>query len=132
MEPLERRYFGGDDRAPERRRRRRGEPGVGWQIGPGVGGAGDATLAPGPQAERGPDDGKRTDERIREDVCQWMSDDPRLERREIDVRVQDGDVTLEGRVEHRAARRLAEDIAAAVPGVRNVLNRLKTRDRRSA
>jgi osmotically-inducible protein OsmY len=35
-------------------------------------------------------------------------------------------------VEHRAARRLAEDIAAAVPGVRKVLNRLKTRDRRSA
>ena len=123
MEPLERRYFGGDDRAPERRRRRHGEPGVGGQIGPGVGGAGDATLAPGPQPERGPDDGRRTDERIREDVCQWMSDDARLDTREIDARVQDGDVTLEGRVEHRAARRLAEDIAAAVPGVR---------DRRSA
>ena len=132
MEPLERRYFGGDDRAPERRRRRRGEPEVGWQIGPGVGGAGDAALAPGPPAERGPDDGTRTDERIREDVCQWMSDDPRLDAREVDVRVQDGDVTLEGRVEHRAARRLAQDIAAAVPGVRTVLNRLKTRDRRSA
>jgi BON domain-containing protein len=132
MEPLERRYFGGDDRTPARRRRRRGEPVVGWQIGPGVGGAGDATLAPGPQAERGPDDDKRTDERIREDIGQWMSDDPRLDTREIDVRVQDGDVTLEGRVAHRAARRLAEDIAAAVPGVRKVLNRLKTRDRRSA
>jgi len=132
MEPLERRYFGGDDRAPERRRRRRGEPEAGWQIGPGVGGAGDATLAPGPPPERGPDDGKRTDEIIREDVCQWMSDDPRLDAREIDVRVQDGEVTLEGGVEHRAARRLAEDIAAAVPGVRKVLNRLQTRDRRSA
>jgi osmotically-inducible protein OsmY len=61
-----------------------------------------------------------------------MSDDPRLDAREIDVRVHDGDVTLEGRVEDRAARRLAEDIAAAVPGVRDVFNRLKTGERRSA
>jgi len=104
MEPLERRYFGSDD-------------------GP---------RAPGPHAGRGPRDWRRTDERIREDVCQWMSDDPRLDAREIEVRVQGGDVTLEGRVEHRGARRLAEDIAAAVPGVRDIFNRLKTSERRSA
>ena len=46
--------------------------------------------------------------------------------------VRDGDVTLEGDVEDRAARRLAEDIAAVVPGVRDVFNRLQTRRRRSA
>jgi hypothetical protein len=132
MEPLERRYFGGDGRQPERRRRRRGEPERGWQIGPGVGGAGDTALVPGPHVGRGPRDWRRTDERIREDVCQWMSDDPRLDAREIEVRVHDGEVTLEGRVEHRGVRRLAEDIAAAVPGVRDVFNRLKTGERRSA
>ena len=112
MEPLERRYFGSDDRAPERRRRRRGEPEVGT----------------GPE----PRDWRPTDERIREDICQWMSEDPRLDARAIDVRVRDGEVTLEGQVEHRGARRLAEGIAAAVPGVRDVFNRLKTRTRRSA
>ena len=132
MEPLERRYFGSDDRAPERRRRRRGEPELGWQIGPGIGGAGDTTLGPGPQTGHGPRDWRRTDERIREDVCRWMSEDARLDARAIDVRVQDGNVTLEGQVEHRRARRLAEDIAAAVPGVRDVFNRLTTRARRSA
>jgi osmotically-inducible protein OsmY len=132
MEPLERRYFGRDDRPPAGGRRRRGEPELGWQIGPGMGGAGDTTLAPGPHVGRGPRDWRRSDARIREDVCQWMSDDPRLDAREIDVRVHDGDVTLEGRVEDRAARRLAEDIAAAVPGVRDVFNRLTSRERRPA
>jgi osmotically-inducible protein OsmY len=61
-----------------------------------------------------------------------MSDDPRLDAREIAVSVRDGDVTLEGDVEDRRARRLAEDIAAAVPGVRDVFNRLQTRGRSSA
>jgi len=131
MEPLQRRYFGSHDRGPERRRRR-GEPEVGWQIGPGVAGAGDTTLGPGPHTGHGPRDWRRTDERIREDVCRWMSEDARLDARAIDVRVQDGNVTLEGQVEHRRARRLAEDIAAAVPGVRDVFNRLTTRARRSA
>ncbi|HZF05349.1 MAG TPA: BON domain-containing protein [Patescibacteria group bacterium] len=89
-------------------------------------------LGPGPQTGHGPRDWRRTDERIREDVCRWMSEDARLDARAIDVRVQDGNVTLEGQVEHRRARRLAEDIAAAVPGVRDVFNRLTTRARRSA
>jgi hyperosmotically inducible periplasmic protein len=60
-----------------------------------------------------------------------MSDDTRLDARDIDVRVQDGDVTLDGRVADRAARHLAEDIAAAVPGVRDVFNRLRTAERRA-
>lgn len=130
MEPLERRYFARDDRRPARARRR-GAPEAGWQFGPGISGAGDTTLGPGPHAGRGPRDWRRTDEWIREDVCQWMSDDPRLDAREIDVRVQDGDVTLDGRVADRGARRLAEDIAAAVPGVRDVFNHLKTTERRA-
>ena len=129
MEPLERRYFGPEQRwYPDRRRR--GEPQLGWDIAPGAGG--DTALVPGPHAGRGPRDWRRTDERIRDDVCQWMADDARLDAREIDVRVQDGDVTLEGRVDDRRARRLAEDIASAVPGVRDVFNRLSTNERRSA
>ena len=130
MEPLERRYFARDDR-PRERARRRGAPEAGWHFGPGIAGTSDATLALGPHAGRGPRDWRRTDERIQEDVCQWMSDDPRLDAREIDVRVQDGDVTLDGRVAHRGARRLAEDIAAAVPGVRDVFNRLKMTEGRA-
>jgi hypothetical protein len=133
VEPLERRYFGNDRYPqPEHRRRRRDESEIGWELGPGVVGGGDTTLTVGPHVGRGPRDYQRTDERVRDDVCQWMSDDARLDAREIAVSVRDGDVTLEGDVENRAARRLAEDIAAAVPGVRDVFNRLQTRGLRSA
>ena len=133
MEPLERRYFGNEPYPPpERRPRRRSEPEIGWEIGPGVAGAGDTMLSVGPHVGRGPRGYRRTDERVRDDVCQWMSDDARLDARQIDVSVRDGDVTLEGCVDDRAARRLAEDIAAAVPGVRDVFNRLTTSERRSA
>jgi BON domain len=129
MEPLERRYFG-PEKTPDRKPRRRGEPELGWQIGPGAGGTGDTALVAGPHAGRGPRGWRRSDARIRDDVCQWMADDPRLDAREIEVRVEDGDVTLDGRVEHRGARRLAEEIAAAVPGVRDVFNRLTSAERR--
>jgi osmotically-inducible protein OsmY len=133
VEPLERRYFGNEPLpTPGAQRRRRGEPRLAWEIGPGVAGAGDATLSVGPHVGRGPRGYRREDERVRDDVCQWMSDDPRLDAREIEVRVCDGDVTLEGDVADRAARWLAEDIAAAVPGVRDVFNRLHTRARRPA
>ena len=132
MEPLERRYFGRDDFPLERGRSRRGEPELGWQIGPGVGGTGDTALAPGPHVGRGPRGWHRSDARIRDEVCRWMTEDPRLDAREIDVHVHDGDVTLEGRVEDRVARRLAEDIAAAVPGVRDVFSRLTRAERRPA
>lgn len=124
MEPLERRYFGKHhDRDVPRRRR---EPRLGWTLGPGING-GDTALVPGPHAGRGPRDYRRTDPRIQDDICQWMSDDPRLDARTIEVQVKDTDVTLTGVVEDRRARRLAEDIANAVPGVRDVFNNLRVR-----
>jgi len=126
MEPLERRYYGNERyRARERERRTR-HPGrdLGYQIGPAPGG-GDIALGPGPHVGHGPRDYRRPDQRIFEDVCEWLAGDPRVDAREIDVRVRDADVTLEGSVGDRRARRLAEDIAAAVPGVRDVFNRLR-------
>jgi hypothetical protein len=127
VEPLERRYFGKDGRERERPR---AEPRPGWQIGPGADGAGDTALVPGAAADA-PDEA-RTDERVRDDVRRWMADDARLDARAIDVHVQDGEVTLEGLVSGRGARRLAGDIAGAVPGVRSVVNRLRTGPRRAA
>ena len=132
MEPIERRYYG-NERYRERERERRTRhpaPELGYQIGPGAGG--DLTLRPGPHVGRGPRDYRRSDARIHEDVCQWLADDARVDARDIVVTVRDADVVLEGRVDDRRARRLAEDIAANVPGVRDVFNRLTTSERRSA
>jgi hypothetical protein len=133
MEPLERRYYGNEryrERERERRTRHPGQ-GLGYEIGPHSGG-GDIALGPGPHVGRGPRDYRRSDQRILEDVCEWLRDDARVDARDIAVDVRDADVTLDGTVSDRRARRLAEDLACNVPGVRDVFNRLRVEERRSA
>jgi hypothetical protein len=46
---------------------------------------------------------------------------------DVDVRIQNGEVTLTGFVDSRAAKRAAEDCADDVPGVREVYNNLRIR-----
>jgi hypothetical protein len=79
----------------------------------------------GGYAGRGPKGYTRTDERIREDVCDRLSWDDEVDATEIIVRVQNGEVTLEGRVETRHMKRRAEDIAEDVSGVSDVHNTLR-------
>lgn len=133
MEPLERRYYGNERYRERERERRTRHPGrdLGYEIGPAPGG-GDIALGPGPHAGRGPRDYRRSDGRILEDVCEWLAEDPRVDASDIDVSVTDADVTLRGHVADRRMRRLAEDIAARVPGVRDVFNQLRAGDQRSA
>jgi len=70
---------------------------------------------------RGPRGYKRSDERIREDVNDRLSDEPALDASGIDVVVKDGVVTLNGTVNNRLDRRRAEDIVLMVPGVTDVM-----------
>ena len=79
-------------------------------------------------AGRGPRGWRRPDERILEDVCDLMTQDPDLDASDISVGVSDGEVILEGTVEGRWAKHLAEDLADSVPGVRDVQNRLRLSD----
>lgn len=74
---------------------------------------------------RGPRNYRRTDERIHEDVCERLTDDPRVDAFDIEVRVKDGEVTLAGNVTSREQKRRAEDVAALVTGVRDVVNELR-------
>ena len=46
---------------------------------------------------------------------------------EIEVRVENGEVTLTGTVEYRHAKRLAEDLAERSSGVTDVHNQLRVR-----
>ncbi|SMH48507.1 BON domain-containing protein [Azospirillum agricola] len=73
----------------------------------------------------GPRGYRRSDERIREDIIDRLTDDPRIDATDIDVSVAQGEVTLAGTVEDRAARHRAEDIAEAVSGVTHVQNDLR-------
>ena len=78
---------------------------------------------------RGPKGYQRSDERIREDVCDRMTEDPILDATEIEIVVRQGEVTLSGSVTSREQKRRAEDIAERIGGVRDVTNQLRvTRD----
>jgi hypothetical protein len=74
---------------------------------------------------RGPKGFRRSDERIHEDLCERMAAHPALDASEIDVRVTNGDVVLDGTVRSRSERRLAEALAESVGGVREIHNELR-------
>ena len=80
----------------------------------------------GPRPEESPALGKE-DARIRTEVSACLTDDWYVDGTEITVSVDNGEVTLEGVVENRAEKRLAEDCADSVPGVVDVHNRLRIR-----
>lgn len=74
---------------------------------------------------RGPKNYTRSDDRIREDVNDRLSDDPHIDASDIEVMVSNGEVTLNGTVNERFAKRHAEDIAESVSGVKHVQNNLR-------
>ncbi len=78
---------------------------------------------------RGPKGYVRSDERILENVNERLEDHGDLDASDISVAVSGGEVTLEGMVEDRQSKRLAEDLAHAVSGVRDVQNRLRVAKR---
>jgi osmotically-inducible protein OsmY len=81
----------------------------------------------GGQTGKGPKGYVRSDERIREDVCDRLSEDDDVDASDITVTVKAGEVTLEGTVVDRHAKHRAEDITESVSGVRDVTNRLRAR-----
>lgn len=74
---------------------------------------------------KGPKGYTRSDDRIREDVSDRLSDESWLDASEIEVSVDKGEVTLNGTVDSRDDKRRAEDIAEEVSGVRHVQNNLR-------
>ena len=75
---------------------------------------------------RGPKNYRRSDERIKEDVNDRLSEGY-LDASDIEVAVQNCEVTLTGTVNNRWDKRRAEDIADSVTGVTNVENRLRVK-----
>jgi hypothetical protein len=74
---------------------------------------------------KGPRGYSRSDERIKEDINDRLSDNPFIDATEIEVTVASGEVTLTGSVTDRSDKRMAEDLAEAVSGVKNVENRIR-------
>lgn len=78
---------------------------------------------------RGPANYNRSDERILEDACDHLTRDWAVDARNVQVTVQDGEVTLDGTVTSRQQKRRAEDCVDHVSGVGHVQNNLRVKDR---
>jgi hypothetical protein len=81
---------------------------------------------------RGPKTYQRSDDRIREDVNERLTVHPDIDATDIDVQVKNGEVYLTGNVEHREMKRMAEDVAENVSGVKEVHNQLRIQPRVAA
>jgi CBS domain-containing protein len=121
----------GDDDSERERDLLRSNDRRNYGVGPGNTRFGnDATSSPGEVRRgehrgRGPKNYQRSDERIREDVNERLMDDPVVDASEIEVAVQNREVTLTGTVRSRNEKRRAEDLAESLPGVSHVQNNLR-------
>src|SRR3954452_21256754 len=79
----------------------------------------------GPHGGQGPQHYKRPDERIVEEVVERLTHHSWVDARDIHVSCHEGEVTLSGTVQNREMKRLAEDEAYCVWGVRDVQNQLR-------
>lgn len=86
---------------------------------------GGDTAASGGYRGLGPRNYKRSDERIRDDVCEALTIDTRVDASDMEVTVENGEVALSGTVQSRPQKRRAEDLAESVSGVTDVHNRLR-------
>jgi hypothetical protein len=80
---------------------------------------------PGPYIGRGPRGYQRSDERIKEDVCECLAQHGLIDASNIEVTVDNGEVTLRGSVEDRQMKRRAEDAVESLSGVRDVHNEIR-------
>jgi osmotically-inducible protein OsmY len=80
---------------------------------------GSSQLGTGPRFQR------RSDDKIRDEISELLSNNADLDASEVEVHVEGGEVTLSGTVESRDARWLTEDLVTSVSGVREVYNQIK-------
>jgi CBS domain-containing protein len=81
---------------------------------------------------RGPKGYQRSDDRIREDIHERLTDDAMLDASEIEVEVRNREVILTGSVRSRTEKRRAEDVVESVTGVAHVQNNLRVGQHRAA
>jgi hypothetical protein len=79
----------------------------------------------GPYVGLGPEGYSRSDERIREDICDELTRRGDIDPSRVVVTVRDGEVTLEGLVDSLETRRVVDDVASACTGVSQVHDLLR-------
>ena len=80
---------------------------------------------------KGPKNWTRSDERIKEDICEELSYNPYVDASDIELTVQNGVVYLKGWVNSREEKKEAEKCAEGILGVRDLQNELHMRNRKA-
>ncbi len=88
--------------------------------------SGEQGRSAGSFAGKGPKNWQRSDDRIKEDVNERLTEHEHIDASDIDVQVRSGEVTLTGSVSDRRVKRLVEDLVEGVSGVKEVHNQLRT------
>ena len=83
----------------------------------------DALVCPNPGL--GPGGWRRSDARLRDRICEQLMEDKILDARGIEVRVEEGLVTLTGLVAHASDVRLAEMLTREAAPTAEVRNQLR-------
>lgn len=73
---------------------------------------------------RGPKGYQRSDELLKEIICEELTDDPFIDARNVSIEVSGGEVTLRGTVEARQQKYAIEDAIADIAGVTQIRNDL--------
>jgi osmotically-inducible protein OsmY len=81
----------------------------------------------GPHTGKGPRGYHHSDARVLEEICDRLMQHGQLDARQIQVQVEDGQVTLEGYVQNGHAKYIAQETAAQVPGAIDIHNHLRIR-----
>lgn len=79
---------------------------------------------------KGPRNWERSDEKIKDEVCEFLYRSGAIDASDIDVDVKDGEVTLKGWVNDREEKKEAEICIENIPGVNDVFNELHLRNRK--
>lgn len=80
---------------------------------------------------RGPKGYERSDDRLKEMICERLMDDPNIDASEITVEVRNREVTLDGIVDDRRVKYEVEELIERCGGVKDVKNQLRVRARGS-
>ena len=80
---------------------------------------------------KGPKGYERSDDRLKEVICERLSDDPDIDASEISINVTSGTVRLTGTVDSRQEKYSVEEMIANCSGVKDVDNQLRVQSGRS-
>jgi len=76
---------------------------------------------------KGPKGYRPSDDRLRERICERLTDDPFIDATDVDVSVANGEATLAGEVDSRRMKFAVEELVSGIHGIASVDNKIRVR-----